>query len=352
LAEELAKGKYRVTLRARLAELPTETSIGMNAIAPVERGGRLRAVVKNGGIAGFAAGEFAVTDPTSRVRAIAERSARGEALDLELGEFQELSVTQLKRRMSQKAGLVVVRSLELDKAGETGMHLGTFEHTLSLLKSALSLLHQAGVEQFVITSDHGFLLQDGTVENVAFGAHMGVPERRHAFLKQPSGMPDVLEVRLSDLEYDAPEDHYLVFRPDTAVWQTKAKVPPFVHGGNSLQERVVPVLLLDRHVVPGRSTSKYEVVARAEPAHLGRQRLRLAVRLQAGQTGALGFVAPKAIHLALRVPGRPDVAINLLDAGPPAALAEGRVVLPPNRDEAVVEFELVGEIDKKVRVEV
>src|SRR5690606_29030982 len=80
--------------------------------------------------------------------------------------------------------------------------------------------------------------------------------------------------------------------------------------------------------------------------------LRLAVRLQAGQTGALGFVAPKAIQLALRVPGRPDLAITLLDAGPPAALANGLIVIPPNRDEAVVEFELIGEIDEKVRVEV
>jgi len=355
LALELRREKYRASLGARLAELPSETAIGMNALAPIERGGRLRPVMRDGKIAGFTAGEFSVCDPAARVRAMSERSLPGpgqSAEDIELEELQDLSLTQLKRRLSGKPPLVVVRSRELDTAGEHGLHLGTFDHTLALLKSAISLLSQAGVERFVIASDHGFLLQDATVENIPFGVGKRVPERRHALLREPSGMPDVLEVRLSALEYDVEEDLYLVLRPDTALWQTKSKVAPFVHGGNSLQERVIPVLVIDRHVVRGKTTSRYEVVAQAEPAHLGRQRLRVAVRLQNRENASLGFLAPKSISLALRVPGRPDVVIALLDVGPPATLSDGRVLVPPNRDEAVVEFELEGQTDEKVRVEV
>lgn len=351
-AQELKREKYNVSLNPRLAELPTDTVIGMNALAPVERNGRLRLVMKKGEFAGFATGEFTVNDATTRVRAMSQRSVTGIAEDIKLEEFQDLSLTQLKRRLSGKPALVVVRSRDLDTAGEHGFHLGTFEQTLAVLKSAISLLSQAGIERFVVASDHGFLLQDATAENVPFGASKGVPERRHALLAQPSGMADVLELRLSALEYDNETDQYLVFRPDTALWQTKEQIAPFVHGGNSLQERVIPVLTIERPGPRGKTLATYEVVAHAEPSHLGRQRLRLAVRLQDRQTGALGFLAPKQISLALRVPGRPELTISLLNAGPPAELVEGRIQLPPNRDEAVVEFELEGEFDEKVRVEV
>jgi hypothetical protein len=352
LAEELRRDKFKIKLGARLAELPTETAVGMNALAPVEDDGRLRAELRSGAIVGFKRRDFIVSDPAARVRAIAARSLGSPPADLELESFLDKSLTQLKRDLAGKPNLVVVRSRELDTAGEHKLHLGTFDHTLALLKSAISLLAQAGVERFVIAADHGFLLQDPTVENVPFGASKRVARRRHALLQSPSGMPDVLEVRLSALEYDVAEDMHLVFAADTAVWKTADQVPPFVHGGNSLQERVIPVLELERTVVRGKTTSKYEVVARAEPAHLGRQRLQLAVRLQSRETATLGFLAPKSVTLALRVKDRPDLTITVLEARPPADLTNGRVFVPPNRGEALIEFEIGGPVDEKVRVEI
>jgi hypothetical protein len=352
LAQELKRDRFGVTLTPRLAELPTDTAIGMNALAPVERNGRLRPVIKNGAIAGFASNEFSVCDPAGRVRAMTARSLTSGAADLELEEFNDLGLIQLKRRLLGKPNLVIVRSRELDSAGEHNLHLGTFDQTLRLLKSAISLLQQAGIERFIITADHGFLLQDASAESHPFGVSMRVPERRHALLKQPSGMSDVLEVRLSALEYDVDEDLYLVLRPDTALWQTREKIAPFAHGGNSLQERVIPLLVVSRQGAKGTTTSKYEVVANAEPTHLGRQRLKVAVRLQTRETASLGFASPKSITLALRVPGRPDIAISVLDAGPPAKLSEGRILLPPNKEAALVEFELEAALDEKVKVEI
>jgi hypothetical protein len=355
LAAELTREKFQVNVGARLAELPTETKIGMNALAPVARGGRLRLVMKDGAIKGFATGEFTVFDPAGRVRAMSQQSLQSKpAEDIMLEDFLELNLAQVRKRLSGKPDLVVVRSRELDSAGEHGLHLGTFDQTMLLLKSAISLLSQAGIERFVITSDHGFLLQDGSAENLPFGASKRAADRRHALLDAPSGKPDVVEIPLSALDYDVEGTGptYLVFRPDTALWQTKDKIAPFVHGGNSLQERVIPVLEVERHTPRGKTMSKYEVVARAEPAHLGRQRLRLAVRLQNRETGSLGFLAPRGVSLALRIPGHPNVTVRVLDAGPPATVADGRIIVPPNRDEALVEFELEGEEDAKVRVEV
>ncbi len=95
---------------------------------------------------------------------------------------------------------------------QPGTHAATFDNTLLLLKSALSLLRQAGVERFVIASDHGFLLQDAATESVPLGANMRVADRRHALLPSPSGAADVLELKLSTLEYDVEQDQYLVLR--------------------------------------------------------------------------------------------------------------------------------------------
>jgi hypothetical protein len=162
----------------------------------------------------------------------------------------------------------------------------------------------------------------------------------------------VLEVPLAALEYDAPTPQFLVFRPDTALWDVASKVAPFVHGGNSLQERVIPVLFVERHGRRGKTTTKYEIVATPEVGKLGRQRLRLSVRLQKESSAALSFHAPKAIALALRVSERLDVQLTLLDVTPPAKLADGRILLPPNGESALVEFELEGEADEKLRVEV
>jgi len=353
LAEELTREKYRVTLTARLAELPSVTAVGMNALAPVEKDGRLRAVMSNGDITGFSAGEFHVCAPEDRVRAMGRRSLDATGVvDLQLEHFHSTSLTELKRKIAGKS-LVVVRSLDLDTAGESELHLSTFERTLMQLKSALTMLSQAGVDRFVVVSDHGFLLQDSTIENVPFGSTMRVPERRHASLSAPSGMADVLEVRLSALEVDADEDRYLVFRPDTSVWKTGKNIASFVHGGNSLQERVIPVLVIEREGARGKTMSKYEVVARAEPAHLGRQRLFVSVRLQSQANASLAFISPKAISLALRIPGDSGaIAITLLDAKPPGSLKDGRVFIPPNTEEALVEFELSGPVNDKVRVEI
>lgn len=350
LAEELKRDKFSVALQPRLAELPTITSVGMNALAPVDKNGRLQPAFEGDKLAGMRNGGYTVKAPADRVRAMRERS--GSALDFELDELSAMNSTELKRALGTKPGLIVVRSRELDDAGEVGMHLGTFDHTLTLLRSAVSLLQQAGVERFVIASDHGFLLQDSGAQKVPFGGSKRSADRRHVLASAPSGMPDVLEVPFAALEYDAETPQYLVFRQDTALFDVATKIAPFVHGGNSLQERVIPVLVVERQGRRGKTTTKYEIIAVPEVGKLGRQRLRLSLRLQKESSAALSFHAPKAIALAFRVPKRTDVQLTLLDATPPAKLMDGRISLPPNGESAVIEFELEGETDERLRVEV
>lgn len=348
--------KYSASLNARLAELPTITAVGMNALAPVSSGGRLRPVLKGRDICGFRSGEqFTVQYPADRVRAMETRSVDGQGINLELSDITDASADKLKRllRTKNSSPLIVVRSLDLDDAGEKGFHLGTFEHTLVQIREAVQRLQQLGISHFVLASDHGFLLQDSTAQLVEY---KDSPKRRHVLSPQRSGMPEALEVSLSDLDYDVDSEAYLVFRRDTAIWRVTGKIAPFVHGGNSLQERVIPVLTLEKASKLGSSTAHYEVVATALPAEGGRERLELKVRLQKQSSGELSFHGPTKISLALRVVGRDgallDAIPQVVEVTPPGELEAGAIMVPPSADAATVVFSIEGETDEKVRIEV
>ncbi|MDX2024326.1 MAG: BREX-6 system phosphatase PglZ [Deltaproteobacteria bacterium] len=358
MAHELAgafkESKFKVSLFSALAELPSVTEVGMNALAPVSREGRLRPVISDTSFSGMRAGEFTVRAPKDRIAAMKARSLQTEPIDIELDDLVHLSVEKVKDKLRRKSNLVVVRSRELDKAGETSVHLGTFTTILAQLRDAVNLLSQAGIECFVLASDHGFLLQDSaTTQSESLGARMGGKKARYMLSENPVGATaDTLEIPLTALQYDVSQEHYLVLRKDTAMWKTSEKVAPFVHGGNSAQERVIPVLVLRGRGPRGKTATEYEVVATALPALQGRQRLKIELRLQRRNTATMDFHGPKKISLALRVPGRADVGIQMVSASPPATIERGMLFVPPGADAAIVEFELDGPTDDRVKVEV
>ncbi len=103
----------QVQLRARLAELPTVTEVGMNVLAPVAVNGRLRPVLSDGdgGFLGFSTGEYRVSDPASRQRAMHARAGGQDCPWLTLDEATRRDAASLKRAIA-RAKLVVVHSQE------------------------------------------------------------------------------------------------------------------------------------------------------------------------------------------------------------------------------------------------
>lgn len=158
----------------------------------------------------------------------------------------------------------------------------------------------------------------------------------------------MLNVSLSALGYDG-ADGFLLLREDTAVFATGVSGATFVHGGNSLQERVIPVLVVGRKREANTGLSAYLIEARPEEEAMGLSRLRLRVQLALQQTGSLGFVATAKLGVALRVPDRPDIQV-LIKGTTRAQNRAGR--LEVKLDEwAEVFFSLVGPRDERVRVE-
>lgn len=243
---------------------------------------------------GFKTGEYTVRKPDERVRAMSDRSV-DNVKALSLSEVCNRSTT-LKQSCSG-AKLIVVHSKEIDDAGEANVGIATFETWLQQIKSAWNHLKSIGVNEFVFTADHGFLLQDQTTQVKKYQN----ATRRYFLSQEPRSEDKIATVSLKALRYEGQEG-YLLFRKDTAVFATGNPSASFVHGGNSLQERVIPVLSVSHRHQSKLAMVKYLIEAKPDRDLLGFSRIQLCVKPAPFAQGVLSFVAARAINLALRVP--------------------------------------------------
>ena len=341
LLDELRASGAVVDLKPRLAELPTLTSVGMNALAPVAQGERLAVA---GAFDGFKTGEFTVKNPEGRARSMGTRSTGKPATLLSLSEVCEIATPALLKKLKAQS-LVLVHSREIDDAGEANMGLPTFESTLRQIKSAWHHLQLAGVKNFVFTADHGFLLQDETTLVRKFGTKRD-PSRRHILDSLPRQEPGMVNVSTTSLGYDG-IDGYLLLREDTAVFDTGKAGATFVHGGNSPQERIIPVLTVTQKRPEAGGIVEYAVEAEALPDALGLHR----VKLRIGYSRGLGFALAKTIDLALRVQELHGVRVIVKEATGAGKALGSTLRVPVSEDWTEVFFALEGP-HERARIEI
>jgi len=340
---ESRPGQVIFDLKPRLAELPTITSVGMNALAPVAKGGRLAVA---GVFQGFRNGERTVRTPEDRSDAMGRRSGGKPALLLKLAEVSSETIAALTKRVKPHP-LVVVQSREIDDAGEANVGLPTFESTLRQIKAAWHHLQLAGVKSFMFTSDHGFLLQDETTQLQRYGKKTD-PKRRYVLDEHPRAEAGMVHVSLSSLGYDGLSG-YLLFREDTAVFATGNPGASFVHGGISPQERIIPVLTVTRKLPKPQGLSGYVVEVKPLDDVVGLHRLSLRV---VTAPGTLEFATTRAVDIAFRAPDRERVRVILKDVTGPAKLKTGGLEVPVGDAWSEVFFGLEGPADERVRIEV
>ena len=337
-----------VHLRPRLAELPTVTEVGMNVLAPVAPSGRLAPAMSSdaGSVLGFRAGEFRVSDPETRKRAMHGRIGGGTCPWLTLEDVVSRDSASLKRAVAQ-AHLVVVHSQEIDNAGEKGVGPAVFDHVMQKLRAAWRLLRDAGVRRFVFTSDHGFLLLDDSAASAQAHGRRIDPKRRHVFSPVAADHAGEVRVALADLGYEGVSGH-VMFPESTAVFDTGRRSMSFVHGGNSLQERVIPVLTVVHRAAAGGSMLQYGVEAEASEGVGGMHCLEARVEVVAQRS--LDFGSPRDIELALRVLDTGGVQVELCQTRGKARIAGG-VVVATVGERFELFFRLSGSSDARVQVE-
>lgn len=332
-------------LRARLAELPTVTEVGMNVLAPVATSGRLRPTVDGKRIKGFHTGEYTVDAPATRQRTMHARVGGQKCPWIALDEVTDRTVDSLRNAI-RGANLVVVHSREIDNLGEADtafVSLASFDVVLHRLRAAWSLLREAGVRRFVITADHGFLLLNDPTR-VTHGRKID-PRQRCSLDPVGKDTSGRVRVPLADLAYENTSLH-LVMPEGIEVFDTSQR-PSFVHGGNSLQERVIPVVTLVHRAAGGGSLAVYRVVA--TPCEGTNDMHCLKLKVEPADQAALGYVGLTELELALRAPEAPDVAVELQARG---ARIDGATITAPVDREFELFFRLTGPADARVLVEV
>jgi hypothetical protein len=208
--------------------------------------------VRDGRVVALRAGEFQVARPDDRRRAMHERVGGTSCPLLTLSEVNARDAEHLRRSIAQ-ARLVVVHSTEIDEAGENGSGVAVFELVMQRLQAAWTLLREAGVQRFVFTADHGFLLLDPTSHTVQSRGRKIDTKRRHLLTTIAADHPNEVRVPFTALGYEDQPDWHVVVPETTAVFDTNGGPGNFVHGGNSLQERVIPVLVVSHRIAAGAS---------------------------------------------------------------------------------------------------
>lgn len=333
------------TLEARLAELPTNTNMGMNALAPVESGGRLTLRWANGEPEGMRLGQTTVRNPETRRAAIAARAGGASCPLLTFADI--LHDGRSLRHAVQNAKLVVVHNAEIDKGGESALGLDAFERVLRDLVSVWRLLRDAGVTRFVITADHGFLLNDPQRAPQSWGTR-GTASRRSAYSDVPMTSPDTVTVPAASLNYDG-VDGAFVFPRSTVTFDTLQPPGPFVHGGPSLQERVIPVLTI-RHREP-MSTPTGQYRAQIEVGQALGEFQKLRIRVERLGALSLGYQDAEEVSTVVRAVDAPSVVVRIEQVIRGGRVDAGRLLAVVG-EEAEVFVTLRGPSGMRVQLEV
>lgn len=249
LAESVDPVAEKVHIEPAVAAAPTITSVGMANLLP-EANSTLRVGLDGDQIV-VTVGNTIVKDVATRRDIL--RARHGMVADLDLNDAAQKGEKALSNAIAG-ADLVLLRSQEVDAAGESGflsVAWSYFETVVNLLASVIARLAQAGVERVVITADHGFIalgqdLGPNRVVDAPAGA-IGTTKRR-VFVGR-GGVPNPATVRVPLAACGVASDLDIVVPRGLAVFKAGGG-RQFFHGGLSPQELVVPVIVAELAKAP------------------------------------------------------------------------------------------------------
>jgi len=174
------------------------------------------------------------------------KAVRPDSYDLTLDDVLHKPTSSLKRSVGD-AKLIIVRSQDIDIFGEAGSsHLArqVMDMAVGNVARAVRKLAKIGIENFVITSDHGHMFSSKKAEDMIMDKPGGetVELHRRCWAGQ-GGQTPAAAVRVSGTELGYQCDLDFIFPKGLAVFRAGGDLA-YHHGGVSLQEMVIPVVTL------------------------------------------------------------------------------------------------------------
>ncbi|MCA9231625.1 MAG: PglZ domain-containing protein [Planctomycetales bacterium] len=241
LAKQLA-GAKDLTIRPAIAALPTITPVGMAALLPGASASF--SVVENNGKLAVRIEDTVMSVLADRLRFL--RAKVPSVADIAMGKLISSSPSNLINAIGD-APLVVVRSQEIDALGENVDELtarAAMEGVIGNVARAIRKLASAGIENFVVTADHGHQFSIRKEDDMKTDNPQGttVDLHRRCWIGHGGATPaGTVRVTGADLGYETNLD--FVFPTGLGVFKSGGGLS-FHHGSISLQELIVPVISL------------------------------------------------------------------------------------------------------------
>ena len=225
-----------VELQAAYAQLPTITLVGMAGLLPGARA-ELSLELEGEALVPKLAGT-SVGNVNQRMNIFRKR----------LGDrFQEMPLNDFVRgkpRISPTVDLLVLRSTEIDSQLESNPEttLGLIPGTLKLIRVALHKLRVMGFKEAVIVTDHGFFL-NGHAEagDVCLKPQGNWPINAHDRAMLGNGNSDAHSIVINSEKLGVRGNFAQIALPRSMAPYRAGHL--YFHGGASLAEAVVPVLI-------------------------------------------------------------------------------------------------------------
>jgi len=234
--EKLLAEDGPVELQAAYAQLPTITLVGMASLLPGARTNLTLALEND-----------ALVPKLSGV-SVANVSQRMDSFKKRLGDrFDEMVLNDFVRgkpKISDSVDLLVLRSTEIDSQLENNPEttLGLIPGTLKLIRVALHKLRGMGFKEAVIVTDHGFFLNaQAEAGDVCVKPQGHWPINAHDRMMLGDGSGDGHSLVISAEKVGIQGDFAQVALPRSMAPYRAGHL--YFHGGASLAEAVVPVLV-------------------------------------------------------------------------------------------------------------
>ncbi|MBP6421395.1 MAG: PglZ domain-containing protein [Propionivibrio sp.] len=234
--EKLLSEDGPVELQAAYAQLPTITLVGMASLLPGARG-NLSLALENGAIMPKLAG--------ASVGNVAQRM---EVMRKRLGDrFEEMPLNDFVRgkpKIPETVDLLVLRSTEIDSQLESNPEttLGLIPGTLKMIRVALHKLRGMGFKEAVIVTDHGFFLNaQAEAGDVCVKPQGNWPVTAHDRMMLGNGTTDGHSLVVGADKVGIRGDFAQVAIPRSMAPYRAGHL--YFHGGASLAEAVVPILV-------------------------------------------------------------------------------------------------------------
>jgi len=234
--EKLLTEDGPVELQAAYAQLPTITPVGMASLLPGARTG-LALTLENESLAPKLDG-VTVSNVAQRMGVLSKRY--GDRFEeMPLGDF-----VRGKPKIAGTVDLLVLRSTEIDSQLESNPEttLGLIPNTFKLIRVALHKLRGMGFKEAVIVTDHGFFLNaQAEAGDVCVKPQGTWPVNAHDRMMLGNGTADSYSLVIGAEKVG--------IRGDFAQTALPLSMAPYraghlyFHGGASLAEAIVPVLI-------------------------------------------------------------------------------------------------------------